>query len=125
MLRQKKQLIFIAIFLLFLGSLSAYVIFRRQESSFPSQVVRMNAEGFFPESVRIKKGQSVTWLNEGGQPHWPASDLHPTHGIYPEFDPQEPITPGESWTFTFTKLGVWRYHDHLRPILRGIIEVRK
>jgi len=53
----------------------------------------------------------------------PASDLHLTHGIYPEFDPQEPIDPKNSWSFQFLKFGKWKFHDHLNPYYRGIINV--
>jgi hypothetical protein len=55
---------------------------------------------------------------------WPASDLHPTHGIYPEFDPQDGIPADEKWTFQFLKSGSFKYHDHLNPFFRGIIFVK-
>ena len=81
--------------------------------------------GFDPENIVIERGTKVIFKNIGEQLHWPASNLHPTHGIYPEFDPQQPIEPGGEWNFVFDKAGVWRYHDHLNPILRGTINVEK
>ncbi|MBI3335378.1 MAG: cupredoxin domain-containing protein [Candidatus Portnoybacteria bacterium] len=86
-------------------------------------VVKITSQGFSPETVTIKKGDTVIWLNATSEFHWPASNLHPTHTIYPEFDPREPVAPGDTWSFTFQKVGTWRYHDHLRPIDRGVVEV--
>ena len=79
--------------------------------------------GYEPEVVTIKVGQTVAWVNEHDEYHWPASDLHPTHGIYPEFDPRSPVAPGETWQFTFAEVGEWAYHDHLRANVVGKIIV--
>ena len=54
---------------------------------------------------------------------WPASDLHPTHSLYSEFDPGEPFESGKAWAFTFDKPGQWGYHDHLKPNHRGVVTV--
>lgn len=85
--------------------------------------VKMTKDAFDPEKITIKKGDTVIWKNQDSDFRWPASNLHPTHGIYPEFDPRQPIAANEEWSFTFDKSGTWRYHDHLSPRLRGIIEV--
>src|SRR3989338_1065469 len=76
-------------------------------------VIRMTANGFEPKEVTVTQGQSVSFVNETKDFRWPASNLHPTHGIYPEFDTKQGIRPGESWSFTFDKAGTWRMHDHL------------
>ena len=75
------------------------------------------------KKLRYKKGDVVTWLNATEEFHWPASDLHPTHGVYPEFDPLMPIAPGDTWSFKFEKEGVWKYHDHIRANKTGTITV--
>lgn len=80
-------------------------------------------EGFVPKEVSIKKGDTIQFLNGTSQDFWPASDLHPTHELLPEFDPKKPINAGSSWSFTFKKRGDWRYHDHLRPTFRGLVKV--
>lgn len=85
-------------------------------------IVRTNA-GYEPNEVTIKKGDIVLWTNESDEYHWPASDLHPTHGIYPEFDPLKPIAPGDTWKFKFDKVGVWNFHDHIRANKIGTITV--
>jgi len=79
--------------------------------------------GFFPFSINIKQGETVVFENNGTEDHWPASAIHPTHQIFPEFDPKRPISPGDSWSFTFDKAGIWKFHDHLEPSFFGTINV--
>ena len=93
-------------------------------SASPEYVVSMTEGAFVPENLEIPVGGIVRFVNSDGKPRWPASNLHPTHGIYPEFDPQRVVTPGESWGFKFKKPGIWRYHDHLHPAIRGVITVK-
>ncbi len=78
-------------------------------------------DGYEPQNLTIKVGDTVVFKNESSEYHWPASDLHPTHGAYPAFDPRTPIAPGEEWSFRFTQAGAWSYHDHLRANLTGVI----
>jgi hypothetical protein len=84
----------------------------------------LSEEGFYPPVITINHGDTVTFKTTLKEDFWPASDLHPTHSIYPEFDPQEPIEATSSWTFQFLKVGLWKYHDHLNPYLRGTIIVK-
>lgn len=88
-------------------------------------IVKMTKNGFEPEEIKIKKGQTVTWVNEDTDFHWPASNLHPTHQIYPEFDSRKPLAPGEHWSVTFEKTGEWRCHDHLNPRSMCMVRVEK
>jgi plastocyanin len=83
----------------------------------------LNENGFSPSEIIIKPGDSIEFTTSLNKPFWPASDLHPSHGIYPEFDPQQPVEPAESWTFKFQKSGRWKYHDHLQPQYRATIVV--
>lgn len=85
--------------------------------------VAMNDDGFTPREVRIARNDTIVFFNNDNLPRWPASNLHPTHTIYPEFDPKKPIAPGQSWTFVFNNAGTWKYHDHLLPHFRGTITV--
>lgn len=80
-------------------------------------------DGFSPSNTTINAGDSIVFINNGKNTHWPASNNHPSHEIYPEFDPKRPITPGSSWEFQFNKSGSWKMHDHLSPRLNGIITV--
>lgn len=93
---------------------------------FPADAVTitMRVDDYQPSEVTIRKGQTVVFVNETDEWRWPASNLHPTHDIYPEFDPKEPIGPKKSWAFRFESVGTWRMHDHLAPYITGTIIVK-
>ena len=86
-------------------------------------VIKMGEDTYSPQDIQIKKGAKVTFVNESGVPRWPASDLHPSHLVFSDFDPKEPVANGTSWSFTFDKAGEWGYHDHLAPYITGVIKV--
>ena len=86
-------------------------------------VIEFKDNRYNPQNISIKADQTITFKNTSDDLIWPASNIHPTHGIYPELDPQKPIKPGDSWRFTFTKIGVWKYHDHLNPQITGEITI--
>lgn len=85
--------------------------------------IRMTADGFVPQEITVQKGDTVIFKNEDDKSRWPASNLHPTHEIYPEFDPKQGVEAGASWSFTFTKPGTWKFHDHIFPQFSGTIIV--
>jgi plastocyanin len=85
--------------------------------------VLMKNGSFEPDLITVTKGTRVIFKNADAAPHWPASNPHPTHDIYPEFDPQQNVDPGTEWSFIFGKVGTWKYHDHLNPTVRGTVVV--
>jgi len=89
----------------------------------PDAVITRTNEGYEPDSITISVGDTVMFKNESGEFHWPASNVHPTHTIYSDFDPREPIAPSDTWSFTFTRVGTWGLHDHIRADLIGKIIV--
>ncbi|MBI3577180.1 cupredoxin domain-containing protein [Candidatus Gottesmanbacteria bacterium] len=96
-----------------------------QKVSQGTQTITLTEAGFEPATVTITQGTTVTFKTTRGDAFWPASDLHPTHDIYPEFDPKEPTDANKTWSFKFDKVGTWKYHDHLFPYYRGTITVTK
>jgi plastocyanin len=88
-----------------------------------SNAVSYTASGFQPHSITIKKGQTVTWTNKDSDELWVASNPHPTHTDYPGFDELKSIPTGQTYSFTFTKVGNWGYHNHLNPSQQGIVVV--
>ena len=86
-------------------------------------IIELREDGFFPQKLIIKKGQRVKFVTTKAKSFWPASNLHPSHTIYPEFDSNEPVAQDQSWSFNFTKPGEWKYHNHLAPIYKGRITV--
>ena len=47
--------------------------------------------GFVPNRVEVDVGADVRFLNRSDGPFWPASNIHPTHQVYPGFDAKGPI----------------------------------
>lgn len=81
------------------------------------------ARGFSPEQLVIAPGDTVSFVNNSADYFWPASNIHPTHEILPEFDPKTPLAPGATWAHRFDKLGQWYYHNHLSPDEGGLVSV--
>lgn len=102
--------------------------------------IEVTSSGFSPNTLKIKAGDTVTFINKDSVKHWPASAVHPTHTNYPGtsigtcfsgtdeekakmFDACRALEEEESWSFTFTEKGIWGYHDHKASTLVGTIEV--
>ena len=96
--------------------------------------VNYDAKGFTPNSIEIKVGDTVDFKNIGGilkkippesaEKMWVASNPHPSHTDYPEFDAKKNYKNDETYSFTFTKAGTWGYHNHLDPGKTGIVIVK-
>lgn len=70
-------------------------------------------QGFEPDIIVVPVGTSVIFSTTTNEFFWPASENHPDHLVYPEFDSGAPIGPKQTWEFTFDKPGMWEYHNHL------------
>jgi len=104
----------------------------------PGNTIEIRSGGIFPGVIVISAGETVNFINRDNRPHRPASDIHPTHRLYPgsgiekcgtpdqsnNFDACRGLAQGEFYSFTFNEVGSWSYHDHLNPGLRGIIIVQ-
>jgi plastocyanin len=102
-----------------------------------SPEVEITSTGFKPRTLTIAVGDTVTWTNKDSAPHWPATNLHPTHTQYPGstiakckspqegtiFDACKRLADGEKFSFTFTDKGSWNYHDHVKSSFAGTIIV--
>lgn len=110
-----------------IASIAAVGIFLSLEKHLTQQyrsysVVRV-ADAFVPQDLVVVRGSTVLFINDSPTLSWPASDIHPTHSTYPEFDSLRELSPGEVWSFTFEREGVWGFHDHLVPNITGRIIV--
>ena len=87
--------------------------------------ITYDGTSFSPKTVTIKVGQSVTWMNQSTSGMWIASNPHPVHTGYDGTTEAQHCAPGytgpapldecsgnNSFTFTFTKVGTWGYHNH-------------
>lgn len=99
-----------------------------------SATVEYTANGFSLDTVTIKQGGVVTFVSVDETPMWVASNAHPTHLQYDgtsrtQHCPNialtafDQCTSGESYSFTFLKVGNWNYHNHLNADDDGTIIV--
>ena len=86
-------------------------------------VIDLTEEGFVPDNIIINVGDTVRFTTSMDRPFWPASNIHPHHDVYPEFDPKRPIDPSDSWAFSFDKPGRWAFHDHIYAYFSGSVFV--
>ena len=86
--------------------------------------IYLTKDGFSPSKVTIQEGTLIIFVNSDSVAHWPASNVHPSHDVYPEFDPKIQIDPQKQWVF-IPKQGAWKFHDHLFPHFRGELVVTK
>lgn len=85
--------------------------------------IKLTARGFVPEMVYVSNGTKITFSTVLDEPFWPASNVHPFHTVYPEFDSRAPVSPGSTWSFVFNKNGRWTYHDHVAATKSGVVIV--
>jgi plastocyanin len=101
-----------------------------------SATVALTSSGPSPKSVTIKKGGTVTWVNQTGGAMWIASAPHPTHTGYDGTTEQTHCAAGytgpapfdeckeaNTFSFTFNKVGSWSYHNHENASLFGTVVV--
>jgi len=88
-----------------------------------AQEVVYTANGFVPETVTIRSGETVRFINESSVGMWVASDDHPQHTILSTFDQFGIAENGESYDYTFEKSGTWAYHDHINASMLGTVIV--
>jgi len=83
--------------------------------------VTVSSNGFFPTSVTVAAGGTVTWTNEDDGPHQPdADDGDSRNG----FGAPVAINRGERYRYTFLTPGNVTYHDDRDPTLRGVVVVQ-
>jgi len=71
---------------------------------------------FDPETVTIPEGTTVTWTNKDEVPHTVASSDK-------SFKGSAGLDTGDSYSYTFTKAGTYKYYCTLHPFMTGTIVV--
>lgn len=96
--------------------------------------VTYTKDGFSPKAISVKVGTKVTFINQSSNRMWVASDVHPSHEGYSgttrsQHCPDtagtafDQCTAGDSYTFTFGKVGTWAYHNHVVDEDEGVVVV--
>ena len=76
----------------------------------------MGYEGEYrPSSVAVASGGTVTWNNTDNKPHTIVS----YDGLF-----NARVNFGESFSYTFTQNGTYKYHDVLYDGMDGVVHVR-
>ena len=97
-------------------------------------VVTYTDEGFSPKEISVAKGQTVRFINKSSGNMWVGSAQHPDHIVYsgtslkdhcPDVDGNsfDQCESGDEYSFTFMKVGEWRYHNHVKPNEFGKVTV--
>lgn len=92
--------------------------------SVAGNIVTYTDSGFVPASISIKVGEVVVFKNNSSGGMRVASNPHPVHTDLPGFDSNQVISSGESFSYTFVKVGSWGYHNHLNPSQGGTVVVQ-
>ncbi|MFZ5535582.1 MAG: cupredoxin domain-containing protein [Patescibacteria group bacterium] len=79
--------------------------------------------GYSPATITVKKGTKVTFKNESANAMWTASGVHPTHQLLPGFDQLKSVAKGGMYEYVFSKIGTWKYHNHVNPTDGGTVVV--
>lgn len=93
-----------------------------EESQVEEVTVSVADAGFEPQSVTVKAGTKVVWVNNTAQTTNVSSAKHPTHLEYPPLNLAN-FEPGESISLVFDTPGTYKYHDHLNPTKFGTVVV--
>ncbi|MBI4092031.1 MAG: cupredoxin domain-containing protein [Candidatus Levybacteria bacterium] len=89
----------------------------------PRTEVTVGKNGFSPQSLTIKKGDTVVWINQSGEDATVNSDPHPTHNLH-RFLNLGQFPSGSSAEATFNEAGTFGYHNHFNPSQKGTIVVK-
>ena len=86
-------------------------------------VVTYTDNSYMPSTITVKKGTAVTFRNESASSMWTASAVHPTHQLLSGFDQLKSVVSGGTYEYTFTKVGTWKYHNHVKPTDTAVVVV--
>ncbi len=98
----------------------------QREQERPSRIYLVSYRNgtFSPTNLRIKAGDSVRFENNGLFGIHVISDPHPKHNGLAGFDSLGPIPSGGVFSYTFSKSGIFGYHNESNLSEAGKIIVR-
>lgn len=94
-----------------------------KESQREEILVTYTSFGFSPNIINIEMGDTVRFSNDSSLNMWVASNPHPQHTEFSDFDAGKNYQNGESYSFTFNESGTYEYHNHSNPSMRGTVVV--
>ena len=89
-----------------------------QTDAVKTDEVEIEDYAFSPATITVKAGSKVTWTNKDDVGHTVTSDDGAPAAIESGL-----FGKGESFSFTFTKAGTYRYHCQPHPYMKGTVVV--
>jgi plastocyanin len=105
-----KRLLYLAIL-----SMVALLIFAPAASAQDDMTVSIQDFFFSPDQMTVSPGTTVTWTNDGQQPHTSTAD----DGTWDSGT----LQPGDDYSFTFDDPGTYTYHCSIHPDMTATIKV--
>jgi plastocyanin len=72
-----------------------------------AEAISITTSGFEPAQATIASGETVTWTNNDAVSRQVIAD----GGVFSS----PPIAPGTTYSFRFTRVGTFAYHERARP----------
>lgn len=117
-----KRTFLIAGAIIVVGIVAAVMYQQRSSTNTATQnaaetnLVTVKDMAFAPATIKVKVGTKVTWTNNDSRTHTVAS----YDGHIPS---SQDIRPGETYSYTFTKTGTFKYHCSIHPNMKGVVVV--
>lgn len=83
--------------------------------SVPANTVLIQGNSFNPDTLTVKVGQKVTWTNNDSYAHTVTSD----NGTFNSGN----LAAGQSFSFTFDKVGTFSYHCSIHTFMTAKVVV--
>jgi plastocyanin len=96
--------------------LAAVALPTRAQNAAPAGAVSIDNFTFTPASLTVKAGTTVTWTNRDDIPHGIASSDN-------GFKKSKALDTDDSYSFTFTTPGTFKYFCYIHPHMVGTIVV--
>jgi len=96
-------------------SMVALVVFAPAASAQDDMTVSIQDFLFSPDQMTVAPGTTVTWVNDGQQPHTSTAD----DGTWDSGT----LQPGDDYSFTFDQPGTYTYHCSIHPDMTATITV--
>jgi plastocyanin len=88
----------------------------RAQNAAPAEAVSIDNFTFTPASLTVKAGTTVTWTNRDDIPHGIAASDN-------GFKKSKAMDTDDSFSFTFTTPGTYKYFCYIHPHMTGTIVV--
>lgn len=93
------------------GGIWFYIAHSNSALSLIPANVQITNTGFSPSTMKIKKGQGITWTDKEPAAHHIYADQTSVAGL----DSVDVLQTGDSYTYVFEKAGTYRYYDPANP----------